>query len=147
MSSRVEPRRSVIAHGVYGLLNPIPFGLFVAALVFDITYFRSGVTLWNRGAAWLIVIGLLFAVIPRVVNLVQVWITSRRFATGTDRLDFWLNLVAIVAAIFNAFVHSRDAFAVMPAGLWLSLCTVVLLAIGRIAVGVQYARSGEFVHE
>ncbi|MEO7432849.1 MAG: DUF2231 domain-containing protein [Dokdonella sp.] len=147
MSSSIEPRRSVVANSLYGLLNPIPFGLFVAALIFDVTYFRSGTMLWNKGAAWLITLGLLFALIPRVVNLTQVWITSRRFATSTDRLDFWLNLFAIVAAIFNAFVHTRDAFAVMPTGMWLSMCTVVLLAIGRVAVGVQSSGRTVVVHE
>lgn len=146
MSSPTEPRRSVIANSLYSLLNPIPFGFFVAALVFDMTYFRSGTMLWNKGAAWLIMIGLLFAVVPRLINLTQVWITSRRFSTPADRLDFWLNVLAIIAAIFNALVHSRDAFGVMPAGLWLSVCTVTLLAIGRIAVGAQSANSGKFVH-
>lgn len=147
MNHHAEPRRSVIADGIYGLLNPIPFGFFVAALIFDIIYFRSGEILWVKGAAWLIVFGLLFAVVPRLVNLVQVWITSRRFTTRAGRIDFWLNLVAIVAAIFNAFVHSRDAYATMPAGVWLSACTVVLLSIGHILVAVQHSASGDYVHE
>lgn len=141
MNARAEPRRSAVANGLYGLLNPIPFGFFVAALIFDIIYCRSGVVLWNKSAAWLITFGLLFAVIPRLVNLAQVWITSRRIATRIDRLAFWLNLVAIVAAIFNAFVHSRDAYATMPTGVWLSVCTVVLLAIAHIAVAVQPVRA------
>jgi uncharacterized membrane protein len=147
MSSLAAPHRSVVANAIYGLLNPIPFGCFVAALIFDITYARTAVVLWGKGAAWLIVIGLLFAVIPRLINLVQVWITSRRFAMRADRLDFWLNLLAIVAAIFNAFVHSRDAYAVVPAGVWLSVCTVILLSIGHIVMAVQYSESGEFIHE
>lgn len=140
MSSRAEPRRSAIASGLYGLLNPIPFGCFVAALIFDTLYLRSGVVLWNKGAAWLIVFGLLFAVIPRLINLVQVWITSRVFATRIDRQDFLLNLFAVIAAIFNAFVHSRDADAVMPAGEWLSVCTVVFLSISHLLVAVQSTR-------
>ncbi len=147
MSSRAIARRSVVANAIYGLLNPIPFGCFVAALIFDILYVRTGVMLWDKGAAWLITFGLLFAVIPRLLNLAQVWITSRRIATRWDRFDFWLNLFAIVAAIVNAFVHSRDAYAVVPAGVWLSACTVVLLSLGHIAMAVQPSVTGEFVHE
>ena len=120
MSLRPEPRRSIVAESIFGLLNPIPFGCFVAALIFDIIYSETAVMLWDKGAAWLVVFGLLFAVVPRLVNLTQVWVTSRRTATSTDKLDFWLNLFAIVLAIVNAFVHSRDAYAVVPAGLWLS---------------------------
>jgi uncharacterized membrane protein len=135
------------AEGIYGLLNPIPFGCFVAALIFDVIYSETAVMLWDKGAAWLIVFGLLFAVVPRLVNLMQVWVTSRRTATRTDKLDFWLNLLAIVVAIVNAFVHSRDAYAVVPTGLWLSVCTVILLSIGNIVVAVERAGRGEYVNE
>lgn len=147
MSSRATPRRFAVTSAIYGLLNPIPFGCFVAALIFDIIYADSAVMLWDKGAAWLIVFGLLFAVIPRLINLVQVWITDRRSAMRVDKLDFWLNLLAIAAAIFNAFVHSRDAYAVVPTGLWLSVCTVVLLSIGRIAIATRHAAAGRFVHD
>jgi len=147
MSLHASPHRSVLANAVYGLLNPIPFGFFVAALIFDILYLQTAVILWDKAAAWLIAIGLLFAVIPRLVNLAQVWVTSRRSALRADRIDFWLNLVAIVAALLNAFVHSRDAYASMPTGAWLSALTVILLAIGRITVAVQPSFEGGLAHE
>jgi uncharacterized membrane protein len=147
MSLRPEPRRSVVADSLYGLLNPIPFGCFVAALIFDIIYSKTAVMLWDKGAAWLIVFGLLFAVVPRLVNLMQVWVTSRQIATRTDKLDFWLNLIAIVVAIVNAFVHSRDAYAVVPTGMWLSACTVILLSIGNIVVAAERTARGGYVNE
>ncbi len=146
MNSRAAPRRSVVANAIYGLLNPIPYGFFVAALIFDIVYARTAVMLWMKGAAWLIAIGLLFAVIPRLVNLAQVWITARRTAIGADRLDFWLNLLAIVTAIFNAFVHSRDAYAVMPDGVWLSAVTVLLLSIGHVVMAIRHSLSRNYVN-
>lgn len=142
MSYRPAPRRSVVANAIYGLFNPIPFGFFVAALIFDVIYAKSGEILWMKGAAWLIAIGLLFAIIPRLVNLVQVWITSRRTTVAAERLDFWLNLVAIVVAVVNAFVHSRDAYAVMPAGVWLSALTVLLLAVAHIVIAAQPTTPG-----
>jgi uncharacterized membrane protein len=147
MSLRPETRRSIVAESIYGLLNPIPFGCFVAALIFDIIYSETAVMLWDKGAAWLIVFGLLFAVVPRLVNLTQVWITSRRTSTRADKLDFWLNLLAILVAIVNAFVHSRDAYAVVPTGLWLSVCTVILLSIGNIVIAVERAARGGYVNE
>ncbi|MEE7546232.1 hypothetical protein HF319_03490 [Xanthomonas sp. Kuri4-1] len=147
MSSLAAPRRSAVASAIYGLLNPIPYGCFVAALIFDIVYARSGEMLWTKGAAWLIVFGLLFAVIPRFVNLAQVWITGRRTTLPGERLDFWLNLLAIVAAIFNAFVHTRDAYSVVPASVWLSVCTVLLLSIAHIVIAVQYAAPRSRLHE
>ena len=147
MSYRPAPRRSVVANAIYGLFNPIPFGFFVAALIFDVIYAKSGEILWMKGAAWLIAIGLLFAIIPRLVNLVQVWITSRRTTVAAERLDFWLNLIAIVVAVINAFVHSRDAYAVMPAGVWLSALTVLLLAVAHIVIVTQPTTPGNLIHE
>lgn len=138
--------RSVTANAVYGLLNPVPFGCFVAALIFDVVYFRTGELMWDKSAAWLIAIGLVLAVVPRLINLFQVWITSRRAALRADKLDFWLNFLAIVAAIANSFVHSRDAYAVVPAGLWLSACTVILLAIGNVLISVRVANPGKRVY-
>lgn len=136
------PHRSVLASALYAVLDPIPFGCFVAALVFDVVYARSAQVMWTKAAAWLITIGLLAAIIPRLVNLGQVWIAGRRQATAAERADFWLNLLAIVAAVFNAFVHSRDAYAVVPTGQWLSALTVALIAIGRVVTAAQRANRG-----
>ena len=53
---------------------------------------------------------------------------------------FWLNLVAIAVAITNAFVHSRDAYGVMPEGLWLSCLTIVLMVLAKVLSTVERAR-------
>ena len=88
MDAHAPQRRSTVANVIYGVLDPIPYGCFVAALVFDIIYMRTAGVLWNKGAAWLIVFGLLAAVIPRFINLAQVWVTSRRLATGLPFTGF-----------------------------------------------------------
>ena len=142
MRTADAPRRSALAAALFELLDPVPFGCFVAALIFDITYARSAQIMWTKAAAWLITIGLLAAVLPRLLNLARVWFTGRRWATSADRFDFLLNLLAIIAAIFNAFVHSRDAYAVVPTGQWLSALTVALIAIGRIIVALRRRDGG-----
>ena len=146
MNSNSTLHGSVAANAIYGLLNPIPFGCFMAALIFDVVYVRTGDLLWDKSAAWLIALGLVFAIVPRLINLVRVWITFRRASLATDRLDFWLNLLAIALAIVNAFVHSRDAYAVVPEGVLLSACTVILLSIGNVLVSVQRTSVGSHTH-
>lgn len=143
MSYRAPPQRNPVANAVYDVLNPIPYGCFVATLIFDILYAKTAVILWAHAAAWLVTIGLLFAIVPRLVNLVQVWITGRRFALGADKLDFWLHLAAIVLAIFNALIHSRDAYAVVPANVWLSAFTVLLLVVAQLVMALAPYRTGE----
>ncbi len=110
MNPRVAPRRSVVANAVYALLNPIPFGCFATALIFDVIYLRTAVMQWDKCAAWLIVFGLLFAVVPRLINLAQVWITSRKIATRGDRFDFWLNLFAAGVEMYEyqrTMIHNK----------------------------------------
>ncbi len=143
MDALARKRPSAPATVVFDLLNPLPFGLFVGALVFDATYFDSGEILWDKGAVWLIVLGLVCAIVPRLVNLVQVWVTRSVPRAGGVALAFWLNVLAIVAAIVNAFVHSRDAYASMPEGLWLSIATVALLAVASVIGTLATWRAGD----
>ena len=54
---------------------------------------------------------------------------ARHVVTRAERLDFWLNLLGIIAAILNAFVHSRDAYAMVPQNVILSVITVLILPV------------------
>ena len=132
MRQDVDRSRSKAAAVAFDLLDPIPYGFFVGALVFDASYVKTAEILWVKAAAWLIAIGLLFAVLPRLINLVRVWFPGGMQRAAGEMAGFWLNLLAVVAAITNAFVHSRDAFGVMPEGLWLSCLTVVLLVLAKV---------------
>lgn len=136
-----------LASALFGLLDPIPFGFFVATLIFDILYANTATILWVKAASWLVSIGLLFAIIPQLINLYRVWFSKHRIRIGGEAASFWLNVVAIVAAIVNAFVHSRDAYATMPDGLWLSIITVVALGIGRIILSGRNVTYKEFRNE
>ncbi|CAN7653910.1 DUF2231 domain-containing protein [Caballeronia sp. dw_19] len=126
--------RSRWATAVFDLFNPIPYGLFVGTLIFDIIYVITANVFWAKGAAWLVTAGLFFAIIPRLINLGHVWLASRDTVTRAEKLDFWLNLLGIVAAIVNAFVHSRDAYGIVPENVILSVITVALLSVGQIAL-------------
>jgi len=139
--------RHTVASALFGLLDPIPFGFFVATLLFDIIYANTANVLWIKGASWLVSIGLLFAIIPQLINLYAVWISKYRVRMRGDIVNFWLNVVGIVAAIVNAFVHSRDAYAAMPDALWLSVVTVAALGIGRIILSGRNVTYKEFKNE
>ncbi|MBN3725386.1 DUF2231 domain-containing protein [Burkholderia sp. Ac-20379] len=128
--------RSRFATAIFDLLNPIPYGLFVGTLIFDIVYANTANVLWAKGAAWLVSIGLVMAIVPRLLNLGHVWLPSARPVLRIERLDFWLNLAGIIAAIANAFVHSRDAYAIVPENVLLSAITVALLGLGQLTLAL-----------
>jgi len=127
-----------IGSAVFNLLDPIPFGFFVGVLIFDVLYAKTATILWVKSAAWLVSIGLVFAIVPQLINLYRVWFDRRRVRARGEAVNFWLNVVGIVAALVNAFVHSRDAYAVIPDALWLSVVTVAAMGIGRIILAGQY---------
>ena len=132
MTVETNTSRFSVTSAIFNLLDPIPFGFFVGALIFDVIYAKTANVFWMKSAAWLVSIGLVFAILPQLINLARVWFGKNRLRVRGEKANFWLNVVAIVAALFNAFVHSRDAYAVMPAALWLSILTVAAMGLGRI---------------
>ncbi|WP_435953720.1 DUF2231 domain-containing protein [Dryocola sp. BD626] len=137
---------SVVA--LYELLNPLPTGFFVAAWIFDILYIKTFNLMWTDAANWLIAIGLLLAIIPRIINMIFVWSGPRRLYHPVVKTHFWLSLLAIVLAVFNAFIHSRDAYAVVPAGVILSTLVVVLLLLGNVQLALrERVVTGSRLHE
>jgi len=134
----LRPRyRSRLATALFDWLNPVPYGLFVGTLIFDIIYANTAVIFWAKAAAWLVTVGVLFAIVPRFINLGHVWFAPRGTVTGLERTDFWLNFAGIIAAIVNAFVHSRDAYAMVPLATILSIVTVALLSVAQIALALD----------
>ena len=132
MKATHSSSRFSVTSAIFNLLDPIPFGFFVAVLIFDIAYAQTFNILWMKCAAWLVALGLVFAIVPQLINLARVWFRKTSIRSGVQTINFWLNVVAIVAALINAFVHSRDAYAVMPAALALSIITVLAMGLGRI---------------
>ncbi|QCR36089.1 DUF2231 domain-containing protein [Nissabacter sp. SGAir0207] len=143
MTSNGTSRPSTPAVALYELLNPIPYGLFVAAWIFDIIYIISTNIFWTQAASWLIAIGLVLAIIPRLINLVQVWVGHAYPQGSPIKIHFWANLLAIILAIFNAFIHSRDAYAVVPMGVILSTLVVLLLAFANLQLALREPRSSD----
>ena len=140
MTVETNASRFSVTSAVFNVLDPIPFGFFVGALIFDVVYAKTANVFWMKSAAWLISIGLVFAILPQLINLGRVWFGKNRVRMRGEKANFWLNVVAIVAALMNAFVHSRDAYAVMPAAIWLSILTVGAMVLGRILL------AGETTH-
>lgn len=121
---------------LYTLLEPLPLGFFVAAWLFDIIYLQTFVIMWTKAASWLIAIGLVLAILPRLISLINLF----RGVAPYEKTHFWLTLVAIVLAIVNAFIHSRDAWAVVPLGVTLSTLVVALLLLANLQLVLRGRR-------
>lgn len=114
--------------------------LFLGAMLADIAYFRSYQIQWSNFASWLIAGGLVFcglAIVFALVNLVRATVK-----TGRPLIYLLLLAAAWVLGFINALQHAKDAWAIMPAGLILSVI-VTLLACAATWVGLTNLRSGD----
>jgi uncharacterized membrane protein len=115
------------------LLHPRLIGpgaaLLIAALATDLLYWWTLLPEWESFSIWLLTGGLILAALASLALLLDVLFRQAR------RINWWRFLAiaaAVLLAILNAFVHSRDGYtAVVPQGLLLSaIVTILLLAIG-----------------
>jgi uncharacterized membrane protein len=125
-----SPTAKVTGNVLYPLLASIPFTCFTGALLTDIAYWQSASMQWANFSAWLLAVGLFVAVFAVIVGLVDFIADARIRALG---IAWWYalgNAAAIILAIVNSFIHSRDAYtSVVPTGLILSAATVIILLI------------------
>ena len=113
------------------LLHPILVGpaaaLLITAVITDYMYYSTSLMQWANFSAWLILFGLIMALVAAIFLLIDVLLER----TGPiNWLAFVILLVAAVLSIFNAFVHSRDAWtSVVPTGITLSAIVAILLIV------------------
>jgi uncharacterized membrane protein len=115
---------------LHPLLAAIPFTCFTGALLTDIAYWRSANMQWANFSAWLLAAGLFVAVFAVIVGLIDFLSDPRIRNLGMAWMYAGGNALALVLAIFNSFIHSRDAYtSVVPMGLILSALTVLIMLV------------------
>lgn len=115
-------------HAVF-LAGTIP--LFLGALLNDIAYFQSYQIQWSNFSSWLIAGGLVFAGLALLCGIIGLFRVEGRGSRGMMYLV--LLLATWIMGFINALVHAKDAWAIMPMGLILSVI-VFLLACAATAV-------------
>lgn len=120
----------VVRHPIHALLVPVPILCFTGALITDIVYSRSPDMQWANFSAWLLFVGIVFAVLAAVAGAID-FTGHRRIRRQAVAWPHVIgNVLVLVLAIFNNFVHSRDAWtSVVPTGLILSALTVLTMVV------------------
>lgn len=129
-SSNPRSTASIGGHPLHAMLVPIPIVCFVGALITDIVYWQSAAMLWADMSAWFLVVGLLVAVFAAAAGLID-FLGDRRIR---ELRPAWIhvfgNATALILSIFNALIHTRDAYtSVVPTGLILSAVVVLILFV------------------
>ena len=105
----------------HAFLLAAAFPLFLGALLSDHAYSTSYELQWSNFASWLVAGGMVFLGVALLFAIVDL-IRGKR-----SLLYFVLVLTGFVLGFINALVHARDAYAVMPTGLVLSLLVLMLV--------------------
>lgn len=121
---------SLFGHPIHATLVPIPIVCFIGTLLSDIAYAETANMQWSNFSAWMLTIGLLVSIVVVIAGLIDFLGEPRIRALGIAWVHFLGNALVILLSIFNAFVHSRDAYtSVVPTGLVLSAIVVALLCV------------------
>jgi len=131
--------RSKAIHPVHAVLLAGTFTLFLGALLNDLAYWSTYYVQWTNFASWLIAGGLVTGAITLVFALVDLRHAVQR---SVPSLVYPLLLLGSwIAGLFNAVVHAKDAYAVMPEGLVLSVVAALLAGVATW-LGFSSLRTG-----
>jgi uncharacterized membrane protein len=121
---------AIAGHPIHVMLVPIPVTCFVGTFITDLVYWKTANMMWANMSAWLLTAGLVVSVFAVIAGLTD-FLSDRRIR---QLRHAWIhgvgNALALILAIFNAFIHSRDAYtSVVPTGLILSGLVVLILLV------------------
>lgn len=128
VEERPVRRVGIAGHPYSALFLPVPIVCFTGALLTDIAYVNSDGNLqWLNFSCWLLLAGLLFALVAGILMLVDL-LRLPQLRTDLGWGSFGLLAATGVIEFINSLIHARDGWtAVVPAGL-------ILSAIGAIIV-------------
>jgi uncharacterized membrane protein len=121
----------------------VPFTCFVAALITDIAYAQTYDVTWKNFSDWFLAGGMVVGALAAIVGAFDL---ARR-PVRANRL-IWpyavAYAIAMILGLFDNFIHSRDAYGAMPAGLMLTILTVLALIVTAIigALLIRASRTG-----
>lgn len=139
MTTTAVRARPVPLHPLHALMLAGSLPLFLGALLSDITYYNSYQIQWSNFASWLIAGALVFCGFALLCALIGLTRPERRQGPA---LIYLLVLVATwILGFINALVHARDAWAVMPTGLVLSVIVMLMILVATW-LGFSTLRTG-----
>lgn len=110
---------------IYSLLVPIAGTCFAGALLTDLAYWRTAEMIWTDFSAWLVTAGTIVGYFALIVVLIELSIRRAQRAPWPYSIG---NLIVLLLATLNMFIHTRDAWtSVVPWGLVLSAVIVFIL--------------------
>lgn len=138
MATATAKRR--VLHPVHAVLLASTLPLFLGALLSDWAYSSTYEVQWINFAAWLNAGAMVFAGLALAWAVID-FLRADVARDSRSALFLMVLITTFVVGFITALIHSRDAWATMPAGLIMSLITF-LLALASVWLGFSTLRSG-----
>jgi uncharacterized membrane protein len=135
MASTVVVTRPWVIHPFHAAVLGGVFPLFLGALLADYAYWSSYEIQWANFAAWLLIGAMVMTTLALLCGVVGLIRGSRRMIYVVVLAVTW------VLGFMNCLYHARDAWAVMPSGLVMSV-VLTLLALVATVLGLCSLRQG-----
>lgn len=126
-------------HPLHTLLLAGAVPLFLGALLSDLAYSSSYQIQWANFASWLIAGALLLTGLALLCAIAR-WLRTRSHYRNAFIYPLLL-LVTWVLGFINALIHAKDAYAIMPTSLTLSIIVAVLICV-TAWIGLTSYRAG-----
>jgi uncharacterized membrane protein len=138
----------IAGHPLHPMLIPFPLTFFVSALVTDILYLQTGDAGWATGSWWLLLAGLVTAVLAAVTGFADYLGSERVRRIGWAKAHMYGNILAVALEAANLLIRDPDpAAAIGGAGLILSIVAVAILGFTGWAGGELVYKHGVGVED
>lgn len=124
-------------HPLHGILLASMLPLYLGGLLSDLAYSSSYQIQWSNFAAWLIAGAMVFTGLTLLWSLISLIGGSHR--RGWALIYFLVVLAVFILGLINSFIHARDAWGIMPAGLVLS---IIVTALAIVATWIGFTGRG-----
>jgi uncharacterized membrane protein len=114
----------------YVVLVAFPVVCFTLALLTDLAYFRTSNLMWAEFSAWLLLAGIVFAVLSALTGAIEYLLYRRTIDPDVASAHGIGHVAVLVVAFFNNLIHARDGWtSVVPWGITLSALTVLIIIV------------------
>ncbi len=135
----MQGKATIAGHPVHPMLVTFPIGCFVAAVVCDIISIWAGPVFWAAMSTWLLLFGLLGALLAALFGFVD-YLSAPMTAAAKSIAGWHMALNAAMIVLFGLACAVRFSDHTSPAGYALTGLGIVVLAVaGTLGGNVAHA--------
>ena len=129
-NSYLKSTASVFGHPLHPIFVVFPIAFLIGAFITDLVYLNTKLDYWALMSFWLIVSGFVTGLVAAIFGLIDFSTIKEARSRPAGWIHFLGNVIVILLALTNWSMRMGSGEVVVSStGLFLSLCTTILLFI------------------